>query len=116
MTEIIVKDKGIEEFVENVAIAWESEFPERAKAYRDEMALRKAQLVHENGVSKEGMIAFVGCIPVEIFYVIESRVRGFFDDPHNLDIFMRRFMAHNSPEAARSFHFITKGLKKKEPK
>lgn len=100
--------------MENVALAWRAEFPGQAAAYLQTIIEEKAAQVHENGMSKDGNMRRRGMIPSAVFYVIEQRVPGFFNDPTSVDIFYEIFMGDHRPGRVKSKLHIIDRKKKDE--
>ena len=90
--EIIVKDKALNEWLENVALAWRAKFPERARLYSELLKSRIETLARPSGMSKTGNIRYCAEIPQELFYVINGKIHDFFKDPANVRKFQEYFI------------------------
>ncbi len=90
--EIIIKDKALNEWLENVALAWRAKFPERARQYSELLRRRVETLARPSGLSKTGNLRYSAEIPQELFYVINGKIHDFFKDPTNVRKFQEYFI------------------------
>jgi len=109
---IFFKKKAVNDFVENVAIAWRATFPGRAKAYQQQLEQDLKVQVNVSGMTRGGSLRYTGCIPVDVFHVIEQKIPSFFTDPNNLKIFQDIFMGDKRPRATEQ-KFFYGGIEKK---
>ena len=106
--QIIVKNKGLDEWLENVYLAWSAKFPERARMYRDLLQQRKETLAAPSGMSTDGGLRYTAEIPQELFWVINGKIPNFFRDPGNVRKFQEYFMGDAAPDRVKSKFFIDK--------
>lgn len=106
--QIIVKNKGIDEWLENVYLAWKAKYPERAEMYAALLKERKETLAAPSGMSKTGNLRYTAEIPQELFWVINGKIPDFFRDPANVRKFQEYFMGDAAPEHHKSKFFVEK--------
>jgi len=88
---IYFKNKGVEDFLTNVAIAWKAKYPQLAKLYKEVLEEDKRGLVNASGMSKEGNVMFSGSVPADVFVLITRKYPHFFRNPQNLRKFQEIF-------------------------
>lgn len=103
---VIVKDKALDEWLENVALAWRARYPEMAEAYRRLLIENTAAMVNPSGLSGGGTLMYQGEIPQDIFFIIERKMPGFFNDPGKVRKFQQYFMDGFTPERKPKIHIV----------
>jgi hypothetical protein len=93
-----MKNKGVRDFLENVALAWRAKYPQRARLYLETLKRDKKALVGPSGMSRTGILQFKGAIPADVFTVVERKYPYFFRDHRNMRIFQEIFMGSFSPQ------------------
>jgi len=95
---VYLKNKGVRDYLENVAWAWRAKYPKRAARYKQLLAEEKKALVNPTGMSKDGNLKYTGMIPQDVFIVIERKHVNFFKNPNNMRIFQEIFMKTYAPD------------------
>ena len=96
--EIIVKNQALNQWLENVALAWRAKFPERAAMYADLLRVRLESLASPTGMSPDGNIQYKAEVPQELYWVINQRIPDFFRSPANVRKFQEYFMGDLAPK------------------
>lgn len=100
-----VRNQAAEEFLANVVAAWAREFPEEAEDFRQHIKQIRETLHKPSGMTRHGRMAWMGEIPVKVWYAVEAHHYKFFDDPRNQKLAHELLMG-SLPTAGKDFHFI----------
>ena len=79
--------------------AWSREFPARAAAYLDHIKRQKETLWRPDGVSRQGLSAYTGSIPTDLYLVITAHYPDFFNTPLNMELAHKIFMGDYRPKS-----------------
>jgi len=104
--QIIVKNKALDEWLQNVALAWRAKFPQRAAMYEVLLKERASTLVNPSGMSADGTLKYTAEVPQELFHVIENKIPGFFRDMKCVRKFQEAFMGDLAPKSKPHSFFI----------